>query len=104
MNGQLKRGVTDVCVLSVLYSEDSYGYEIIKKLSGMIELSESTLYPLLKRLEGAEYLTVYTVEHNSRLRKYYKITDAGKKRVGDFLEEWREMTEIYEFVKGVVSK
>jgi PadR family transcriptional regulator PadR len=100
---QLKRGFLDVCVLTVLSKEDSYGYKIIKDLSENIEISESTLYPILKRLENSDCLTVYSVEHNSRLRKYYKITLSGRQRIVDFLEEWKTVMDIYEFIKGEVT-
>ena len=75
---QLKRGLLDVCVLSLLRRGDSYGYQIIKDLSGCIEISESTLYPILRRLESGGCLTVYTVEHSGRLRKFYRITPRGR--------------------------
>ncbi|MEG1874595.1 MAG: PadR family transcriptional regulator [Angelakisella sp.] len=103
MDAQLKRGLLEACVLKVLTAGDSYGYQIIKDISPCIELSESTLYPILKRLEGDNQLAVYTVEHNSRLRKYYSITDSGRQRIQDFLDEWQEVTRVYEFIKGVDS-
>lgn len=98
MDIQLKRGLLDVCVLAAIRSEDSYGYKIIKDMKPYIELSESTLYTILKRLEAANMLTVRTVEHGGRLRKYYHITDAGQRRIADFKEEWKEMMSIYQFV------
>ena len=98
MDIQLKRGLLDVCVLAAIKSEDSYGYQIIKDMKPYVELSESTLYPILRRLETASLLTVYTVEHNGRLRKYYHITEQGIKRIGDFMEEWKEILAIYQFV------
>ena len=73
---QLKRGLLDICVLSALRKGDSYGYQIIKDLSGCIEISESTLYPILRRLEAAGSLTVYSVAHAGRLRKFYRLTPA----------------------------
>lgn len=100
MDAQLKKGLLEICVLVVLKKNDSYGYQIIKDISSYIELSESTLYPILKRLESSNCLTTYSVEHNSRLRKYYKITELGEKRIKDFLEEWKEVTKIYQFIKG----
>lgn len=100
MDIQLKRGLLEVCVLKALEKNDSYGYQIIKDISPYVEISESTLYPILKRLENADALTVYTVEHNGRLRKYYRITEKGKERIEVFLSEWREITEIYQFIKG----
>ena len=99
MDIQLKRGMLDVCVLKVLTRGDSYGYQIIKDLDGHVAMSESTLYPILKRLESAQYLTVYSVEHNGRLRKYYSITDAGRKRIRDFLNEWEEVMQAYRFIE-----
>ena len=98
MDIQLKRGLLDVCVLAAIKDEDSYGYKIIKDLKPYIELSESTLYTILKRLEGAEMLTVKSVEHGGRLRKYYRITNTGLGRIKDFKEEWREVMAIYKFV------
>jgi len=98
MDIQLKRGLLDVCVLAAIKSEDSYGYQIIKDMKPYVELSESTLYPILRRLETAQLLTVYNVEHNGRLRKYYHITELGIKRIGDFKEEWKEIMAIYQFV------
>lgn len=98
MDIQLKRGLLDVCVLAAIKNEDSYGYKIIKDLKPYIELSESTLYTILKRLETANMLIVYTVEHSGRLRKYYHITVEGLKRIADFKEEWKELLSIYQFV------
>jgi len=98
MDIQLKRGLLDVCVLAAIKNEDSYGYQIIKDMKPYVELSESTLYPILRRLETAELLTVRTAEHNGRLRKYYAITPQGKKRIADFSEEWQEIQSIYNFI------
>ena len=98
MDIQLKRGLLDVCVLTAIKNQDSYGYKIIKDLKPFIEMSESTLYTILKRLETAEMLTVRTSEHYGRLRKYYHITKAGLGRIEDFKDEWREIMSIYQFV------
>ncbi|MBQ1848732.1 MAG: PadR family transcriptional regulator [Clostridia bacterium] len=98
MDIQLKRGLLDVCVLSAIKSEDSYGYKIIKDMKPYIELSESTLYTILKRLETASMLTVRTAEHDGRLRKYYRITAEGLRRIEEFKEEWKEVVSIYNFV------
>lgn len=98
MDIQLKRGLLDVCVLSAIKNEDSYGYQIIKDMKPYVDISESTLYPILRRLETAELLTVRSVEHNGRLRKYYHITDAGKARLLAFEEEWAEMEAVYRFI------
>ena len=98
MDIQLKRGLLDVCVLTAIKDADSYGYKIIKDVKPYVTLSESTLYTILKRLEAAKLLTVRTEEYNGRLRKYYRITKAGLKRLEDFKNEWREVMSIYSFV------
>lgn len=98
MDIQLKRGLLDVCVLAAIKSEDSYGYKIIKDMAPYIEMSESTLYTILKRLETAEMLTVRTAEHGGRLRKYYHITDVGLARIEEFRGDWDEIMSIYRFV------
>ncbi|MBQ8717298.1 MAG: PadR family transcriptional regulator [Clostridia bacterium] len=98
MDIQLKRGLLDVCVLAAIKGEDSYGYQIIKDMKPYVELSESTLYPILRRLEAQELLTVRSAEHNGRLRKYYHITPQGLQRIQDFKQEWKEILSIYKFV------
>ena len=98
MDVQLKRGLLDVCVLAAIKNEDSYGYKIIKDMKPYIELSESTLYTILKRLEASKMLIVWTAEHEGRLRKYYRITEVGVRRIEDFKIEWREVDAIYRFV------
>lgn len=98
MDIQLKRGLLDICVLASIKNEDSYGYKIIKDVKPYIEISESTLYPILRRLESAELLTVRSTEHNGRLRKYYSITKSGKARLEEFRSEWKELLSIYNFV------
>ena len=98
MDIQLKRGLLDVCVLAAIKDEDSYGYKIIKDLCPYIQLSESTLYTILKRLESAGMLTVRSAEHDGRLRKYYHITDSGLARIEDFKEDWKEIMTVYSFV------
>ncbi len=98
MDIQLKRGLLEVCVLAAIKNEDSYGYQIIKDIKPYLEISESTLYPILRRLEAAELLTVRSAEHNGRLRKYYHITNAGLDRLEAFKDEWNEIVSIYRFV------
>ncbi len=98
MDIQIKRGLLDVCVLAAIKSEDSYGYQIIKDIKPYVEISESTLYPILRRLEESRLLTVRTAEHNGRLRKYYRITPLGLRRIEDFKEEWKEILSIYQFI------
>ena len=107
MEAQLKRGLLDVCVLAVLQDGDSYGYQLIKDISPCVAISESTLYPILKRLEGNQMLTVYSQEHNGRLRKYYRITSQGRQKIIDFTKEWQEVMKVYQFIterEGVKSR
>ena len=98
MDAQLKRGILDVCVLTAIKNEDSYGYKIIKDLKPIIELSESTLYTILKRLEEGKMLIVRSEEFEGRLRKYYRITQLGLNRLEDFKNEWKELMNIYSFI------
>ncbi|MBQ4323712.1 MAG: PadR family transcriptional regulator [Clostridia bacterium] len=98
MDAQLKRGLLEVCVLAAIKNEASYGYRIIKDMKPYVALSESTLYPILRRLEAADLLTVSVTEYNGRLRKYYKITEAGRARIEIFRSEWKELMEMYRFV------
>ena len=98
MDIQLKRGLLDVCVLAAIKNKDSYGYQIIKEMKPYLELSESTLYTILKRLETGKMLTVRSVEHDGRLRKYYHITELGLQRIEEFKEDWKEILSIYDFI------
>ncbi len=99
MDAQMKRGFLEACVLAVLSRGESYGYQIIKDVPPSLGLTESTLYPLLKRLEGAGCIAVRSAEHNGRLRKYYRVTKEGRARVEAFVEEWNEVEAIYRFVR-----
>ena len=98
MDVQLKRGLLEILVLAAIKNDDSYGYKIIKDIKPYLSISESTLYPILKRLEEAGCLTVRSEEYNGRLRKYYSITATGKTRIADFQNEWKEIMDIYEYV------
>ena len=98
MDIQLRRGLLEICVLSAIARKDSYGYQIIREMENHVEISESTLYPILRRLEAASMLSVYSVEHNGRLRKYYRITERGRARLAEFEADWQEMRKIYRFV------
>ena len=103
MDVQLKRGTLDACTLAILYREESYGYKIVKDMSKYIEISESTLYPILKRLEDKSFVNVNSVEHNGRLRKYYKITDLGKEKIKEFKTEWKTISKVYNFICEVTD-
>lgn len=99
LDPQMKHGMLDACVLSVLCRGESHGYKIIKDLSPCMEVSESTLYPILRRLETAGMLNVRSVEYNGRLRKMYSITYLGRAHLDEFLSSRDEVANIYEFVR-----
>lgn len=98
MDIQLKKGMLDVCVLAALKREESYGYKIITDIAPYIEISESTLYPILKRLESAGAVTTHSKAFNGRLRKYYAITEKGKEKIREFSADFEEMKKIYRFI------
>lgn len=100
MDAQLKRGVLDACVLTVLRRGESYGYRLVRDVGEIIDVSESTLYPILKRLESGGLVTVRSAEHNGRLRKYYQITEAGERRAREFLEEYRTLMKVLRQIEG----
>ena len=99
MDAQMKRGFLEVCVLASINRQDSYGYQIVKDVPAILNLTESTLYPLLKRLEAAGLLPTYSVEHSGRLRKSYRITEAGVRHIDEFLRERDDVVSIYDYVK-----
>ena len=104
MDAQLRRGVLDACVLTVLMRGESYGYRLVRDVGEIIEISESTLYPILKRLEAGGFVTVRSAEHNGRLRKYYQITQAGQGRLFDFVGEWKELVRVLGAIEREVSR
>lgn len=104
MNVQLKKGIVEVCVLASLRKEPSYGYKIIDDISELIEISESTLYPILRRLEASEMLETFTRDFNGRVRKYYRITKRGIEKINDFISEWRDLERVYRFIKEKETK
>lgn len=99
MDIQLKKGLLDVCVLAAVGREPSYGYQIVRIIKPFVEISESTLYPILRRLEAADCLRTYSREHNGRLRKYYAITPAGQARLDSFRDDWEQIRTIYAFIR-----
>ena len=98
MDAQLKKGSLEVCVLAVLLDNDSYGYKIIQDLDGVLNISESTLYPILKRLESNKLVSTYSVEHNGRLRKFYSITKQGEEKIKDYIIDFKELLTVYQFI------
>ena len=98
MDNQMKRGLLDACVLASIKGAPSYGYQIIKDMKPYVEISESTLYPILRRLEASKLLTVRSAEHNGRLRKYYHITPQGLKRLAELRQDWSELLNIFQYI------
>ena len=99
MDAQLKKGFLDACVLAALIKEESYGYKIISDISPYIETSESTLYPVLKRLESMNFVTTRCVEHNGRLRRYYMITYQGKRKLKEYVDQINELYRVFDFIE-----
>ena len=94
MNSQLKRGTLELCALSVVSRGDCYGYELVNRVSECIEVTEGTIYPLMKRLKDGGLIESYIVESpEGPPRKYYMITDAGKEELERLSREWFEFTE-----------
>ena len=93
MNVQFKKGVLELCVLVLLNKQDRYGYELVQKISDQIEISEGTVYPLLRRLTKEEYFTTYLKESTEGpSRKYYTLTEKGRQYLNELLREWEEFT------------
>lgn len=104
MDSQLKKGLIEYCVLASLVPDDSYGYQIVKDIHSHIEITESTLYPILKRLEANQQVVTYSKVHNGRLRKYYHLTDLGTASIQKFLREWQDVEAIHQFIKRSVAE
>jgi len=98
MDSQQKKGLLELLVLASLKYEDSYGYAINQKISDVLEISESTLYPILKRLDKQDLLETYQTIYNSRVRKYYRITDQGLRKLKQAQNDFRAIKEIYEYI------
>jgi len=99
MDAQLKRGLLDLCVLAAMRGGDTYGYQLIRDISPHIEISESTLYPILKRLESAGCVSSYSMEHNGRLRRYYRLEAPGRDRLREFCEESEQLVGILDWIR-----
>jgi len=98
MDTQLKKGLLEIGVLATLKNEESYGYKIITDLSPVLDISESTLYPILRRLESAKYIEARDAIYNGRLRRYFKITNNGKLKLFDYLDDLKQMKKIADFI------
>lgn len=102
MDAQLRKGLLEFCVLAALEKKDSYGYQIIKDVSPYVDISESTLYPILRRMEEAENVTSYTEEYNNRLRKYFHLSDKGQEYLNSFRHEKDQIMKVLDFIEGKV--
>ena len=92
---QLTAPLLDACVLGIVDKQDAYGYVLTQQFRSVIDISESTLYPVLRRLQKSDLLTTYDQPFEGRNRRYYSITDEGKKMLGEYRKDWKE------YVKGV---
>ena len=100
MDAQMKKGLLDACVLSVLKHEDMYGYKLTQKITGLLAVSESALYPVLRRLEAQDFLETYSMEYSGRLRKYYRITSSGIIRLNELIQELRDLRQVLDHIIG----
>lgn len=100
MDAQLRKGLLEFCVLAAIREADSYGYQMIKDISEYIEISESTLYPILRRLETGGKVKSYSVEYHNRIRKYFHLTEKGREYLKTFIKEKEEMVRVLEFITG----
>ena len=98
MDAQLKKGLLEVCVLSAIERQESYGYKIISDLAPYVTISESTLYPILRRLEQSGAVTSRSVEYSGRLRRYFSITPVGREKLKDFIEMMSDFERIKRFI------
>lgn len=99
MDVQLRRGLIEICVLAAMLRGPTYGYKLIRDVEPYMEISESTLYPILKRLESGGCVRSWSAEHNGRLRKYYEITPLGSARIDEFLNDWQDIMKAYYFIE-----
>lgn len=100
MDAQMKKGLLDVCVLFALKKEDTYGYKLTQEISGLLDTSESALYPVLRRLESQGLLETYTTEHQGRLRKYYRITASGISRLNESILDLKDLKRVVDYIIG----
>jgi len=94
MDPQLKKGILDALVLALIKDGDTYGYQLSERVAEIVDVAETALYPVLRRQETQGMLETYSIEHNGRLRKYYRITGAGRAKLGEFIEELSELERL----------
>lgn len=94
MNAQFKKGVLELCVLSLVKRQDSYGYELVEEISKKFEISEGTIYPILRRLTEEKLFETYLKESSSGPpRKYYRMTKKGRETFERILKEWKDFNQ-----------
>lgn len=103
MDRQLRKGLLEFCVLAAIKEEASYGYKMIEDISPYVDISESTLYPILRRLEAAGKVVSYNTEYNNRIRKYFKITEEGKRSLVEFDKDREELLKVLDFIAGGIQ-
>lgn len=101
---QISSSLLDACVLAILQSGDTYGYELTQNVKAIIDISESTLYPVLRRLQKDKYLETYDMPYQGRNRRYYKLTDEGRKKFKEFKQEWKDYKARLDKVMGTKEK
>lgn len=99
----MKKGLLDVCVLSILLREDTYGYKLTQEVTALMDTSESALYPVLRRLENQNLLETYSVEYSGRLRKYYRITSEGILRFNESVGGLQDLKRVIDHIIGGVN-
>ena len=100
MSIQLSGLLLDGCVLSLLSQEDAYGYSLTQRVKSDLGVSESTLYPVMRRLQTDQCLTVYDMPHNGRNRRYYKITDKGLQKYQETAAQWTDFKRRVDSILG----
>lgn len=96
MGFKIESSLLDACALAILARGDTYGYEITQEMKQCIVVSESTLYPVLRRLLKEELCQTYDQPHQGRNRRYYTITDKGRHQLADYRKQWRDYSSAIE--------
>ena len=96
----LSTELLDTCVLAVLSKEDTYGYILTQNIKEVMDISETTLYQILRKLQKQEFLTTYDKPYQGRNRRYYKITKLGKAKLSEYLGEWKEHKDKMDLILG----
>ncbi len=105
MDVQLKKGVLNLCVLSIVSKTPSYGYDIYQNINRSFKISESTIYPILRKMVTENHLNTYLEESpEGPPRKYFEITKLGKKHLKYLLDEWHAFNEHVNYIIGGLNE